>query len=241
MARPRTILKRAALCLMLISMVSCPLTIAVSGMPHYSRPALQATIDFEPDVVPLETEPPPDELLPGELVLPEAFVEGNVLVINGKPFPIGDAFYDAEGIPLGTKKTDHTGLYGYALIENMPGYVLIWYLDGTGRKRYMVTAADDPLLSGPLGFDQTIEDLAEAEKDLMTAAGRGAVALTTAAVIQLAVCPHTKGLTCASGVITLAIAAIGATLTSAFLMITDLVPAMNNVESAFSTIDQKSP
>ena len=119
--------------------------------------------------------------------------------------------------------------------------MLIWYLDGTGRKQYLVTRADDELLTGPTGFDQMIKNIREAEDRLLATAGRGAAALATALVLQLAVCPSTVGATCVTAVVTLFVGAIGATLWSAAQLVFDIVPAMNNVESAFAIIDQNRP
>lgn len=209
--------------------------------PVSSAPLRQGPIQFTQNVVPLVTEQSPEDFLLGELVPPLAFVEGNVLIIDGKPYPIGDAFYDAEGIPLGTTKTDRTGFYGYEVIENLPSHVLVWYLDGTGRKRYLVTTADDPLLAGPLGFDQTINNLRTAEDGLTATAKAGSGALATAVVLQFAVCPHTSGATCVTGVVTLLVGAVGATVWAAAQLAFDLVPAMNNVERAFATVDQNRP
>lgn len=86
--------------MLLVSLIGSPLTLTAGVAAVSSEPLAVATIQFEPSVVPFVKEKPPDEILQEELVLPEAFVQGNVLVINGKPYPIGDAFYDAEGIPL---------------------------------------------------------------------------------------------------------------------------------------------
>ena len=60
-------------------------------------------------------------------------------------------------------------------------------------------------------------------------------------MLQLAVCPSTVGATCVTGVVTLIVAAIGATFVSAARLLFEIVPAMNNVESAFATLDQNRP
>ena len=174
-------------------------------------------------------------------MLPEAFIEGNVHIINGKPYPIGDAFYDAEGIPLGVRVTDRYGLFGYAPIASLPDYVLIWYLDGTGRKQYLVTKADDPLIAGPTGFDQTIQDLQEAEDRFARTIGYGVTGITTAVLIQLAACIPSAGFSCASAAITGIVGAAGTTVTALALIIFDLVPAMNNVKRGFTTLDTNRP
>lgn len=237
----RSVLQNAIIALSLVGLFALPLSVGSQQWGIALSIVAQAQIEFTPDIEALEKGPTPEPLLQEELELPEAFVEGNVLVIDGKPYPIGDGFYDAEGIPLGPSVTDKTGLYGYAPIQTLPDHVLIWYLDGTGRKQYLVTRADDELLTGPTGFDQMIKNIREAEDRLLATAGRGAAALATALVLQLAVCPSTVGASCVTAVVTLLVGAIGATLWSAAQLVFDTVPAMNNVESAFAIIDQNRP
>ena len=237
----RSVLQKAIIALSLVGLFALPLSVGSQQWGIALSIVAQAQIEFTPDIEALEKGPTPEPLLQEELELPEAFVEGNVLVIDGKPYPIGDGFYDAEGIPLGAQKTDRTGFYGYAAIRNLPDHVLLWYLDGFGRKRYLVTTADDPLLTGPLGFDQQIDNLQQAEDRLLDTAKGGAGAFALALVLQLAVCPSTVGASCVTAVVTLFVGAIGATLWSAAQLVFDIVPAMNNVERAFATVDQNRP
>lgn len=224
----------------LAAVIACPLTFAAS-VSSVSSQSLAQPIQHTPDIDPLEIEDEPGNILEDELVLPDAFVEGNIMVIDGKPYPIGDSFYDADGIPLGPAKTDKSGLHGYARIQSLPDHVLIWYLDGTGNKRYLITREDDDLMKGPLGFDQMIDNLQKAEERLMATGGTGLVGVITAVVLQLAVCPGTAGTTCVTGAITAFIGGGIALLGALGLVIFDLVPALNNVSSAFSTIDSNRP
>ncbi|GMR10072.1 MAG: hypothetical protein BMS9Abin28_0893 [Anaerolineae bacterium] len=241
MTNYKSILQKALIALSLVGLLAFPFSVGPYQWGMALNMVAQAQVEFTPDIDALEMAATPEPLLQEKLELPEAFVEGNVLVIDGNPYPIGDGFYDAEGIPLGPSVTDKTGLYGYAPIQTLPDHVLIWYLDGTGKKQYLVTTADDELLTGSTGFDQMIKNLRDAEDRLITTAGGGAAALVTAAVLQLAVCPSTVGATCVTGVVTLIVAAIGATFASAARLLFDIVPAMNNVESAFATLDQNRP
>lgn len=240
MSRFRINLKRFVVGVGLVTVLACPLTISVGVRPVSSQPLVQP-IQHTPDIDPLEIEDEPGEILEDDFVLPDAFVEGNILVLDGKPFPIGDSFYDAEGIPLGPAKTDSTGLYGYARIESVPDHVLIWYLDGTGRKRYMVVREDDELMQGPLGFDQMIDNLQKAENRLLASAGSGFGGVLTAVLLQLAVCPGTGGTTCATAAATFMIGGGIALLGAIGLIAFDLIPNLNNVKEAFSTIDTNRP
>ena len=233
-------LKRIIVGIGLAAVLACPLTFA-AGVSSVSSQPLAQPIVHTPDIEPLQIEEEPGDILEDELVLPDAFVEGNILVIDGKPFPIGDSFYDAEGIPLGPAKTDTTGLYGYARIESVPDHVLIWYLDGTGRKRYMVVQEDDELMQGPLGFDQMIENLQDAENRLVASGGSGLGGVLTAVLLQLAVCPGTAGTTCATAAATFLIGGGIALLGAVGLIAFDLIPNLNNVRDAFSTIDTNRP
>lgn len=217
-----------------------PLTLAAGAGPLAPQPLAQP-FGFTPSIEPLATEEAPDDLLEDELVLPDAFVEGNVLVIDGRPYPIGDSFSDAEGITLGPAKTDMTGLYGYARIEDVPDHILIWYLDGTGKRQYLVIREDDALMQGPLGFDQMIENLQQAENRLVASVGTGVGGLLTAAVLQLAVCPGTVGVTCATAAATIMIGGGIALIGALGLVAFDLIPALNNVSKAFSTVDSNRP
>ena len=128
-------------------------------------------------------------------------------------------------------------MYGYATIEGLPGYVLLWYIDGTGTKQYLVTTDDDPGLTGPLGFDQLVTDLKEAQDRFLKAVGGGVGAASTALLIQFAVCPGTVGVTCGTAVITAAVLAIGGGITAIGLVAFDLIPAFNNVARGFRNID----
>ena len=67
-------LKRPVLGMLLFSLIGSPLTLTAGVAAVGSEPLAQATIQFEPSVVPLGTEMPPDEFLAEDLVLPEAFV-----------------------------------------------------------------------------------------------------------------------------------------------------------------------
>lgn len=233
--------KKAFLLVGLAALIGCPLSLVAGVTSAQSGPIAQVTIDFEPSIEPYSTERPPGDILGDSASLPAAAIEGDVLLFDGKQYPIGDEFYDAEGIPLGARNTDHTGLYGYASIAGLPSHVLIWYLEGTGRKRYLVTMADNPLMSGSLGFHQQIEDLNDAEDKLMTTAKTGSGALATAILLQLAVCPESTGASCVTAVATLLVGAVGATLWGGAQLVFELIPAMNNVERAFSEIDQSTP
>lgn len=241
MPRTNSVLRQTLFAIVLASLTVCPLALAAGVTTAHSELLLQATIDFDPNVTPFATEAPPDSVLAEELLLPEIFVEGTVLVVDGVPYPVGDGFYDAEGIPLGQRVTDSTGLYGYAVIETMPSHVLIWYLDGNLKERYLVTTADDPLLHGELGFFKMIEKLQAAENRYAASFGSGVAGVVTATILQLAVCPGTAGTTCATGAATLAIGGGLAFIGTAGLMAFDLVPALNNVERAFGTLDTNRP
>ena len=240
MFRFRIDLKRIAVGIGLVAILACPLTFAVAVGPVSSAPLAQPIV-FTPDIDQFEIEDEPGAVLEDELVLPDAFVEGNILVIDGRPYPIGDSFYDADGIPLGPSVTDKTGLYGYAPIQTLPGHVLMWYLDGTFRKRYMVISADDELLTGPTGFDKMIDNLREAEERLETTVGAGGSGLAILVVSQLAGCIPSGGVLCASAVITGLVGAIGGTIATVGVIAFDLIPAMNNVERAFTTVDVNRP
>ncbi len=124
MNQRRRPITKLAIGLGLASIVAFPLTLAAGAGPLAPQPLAQP-FGFTPSIAPLDKEEAPDEILEDKLELPAAFVEGNILVIDGKPYTIGDSFYDAEGIPLGPAKTDKTGLYGYARIENVPDHILI--------------------------------------------------------------------------------------------------------------------
>jgi hypothetical protein len=225
----------------LASIVAGPLTLAAGAGPLAPAPLAQQ-FGHTPSIEPFITEEAPDDLLENELVLPDAFVEGNILVIDGsRPYPVGDGFYDADGIPLGPSVTDKSGLYGYAPIQTLPGYVLMWYLDGTGRKKYMVTTADDELLTGPTGFDTMIDNLRKAEERLERSVGGGVTALGILVVSQLAGCLPSGGVLCASAVVTGLVGAIGGTIATIGIVAFDLIPAMNNVERAFTTVDVNRP
>lgn len=217
-----------------------PLTLAAGAGPLAPQPLAQP-FGFTPSIEPLATEEAPDDLLEDELMLPDAFVEGNVLVVDGKPYPVGDAFTNGSEIRTGPRKTDRTGMYGYAAIEGLPGYVLLWFMDGTGRKQYLVTTVDDPGLTGPLGFDQLVTDLKQAQDRYIAAVGGGIGAASTAIIIQFALCPETVGVTCATAVITLAVAGIGGAITATGLVVFDLIPAFNNVARGFRNIDANAP
>ena len=240
MNQRRRLITKLTIGLGLASILAGPLTLAAGAGP-LAPPPLAQPFGFTPSIEALATEKAPDDLLEDELVLPDAFVEGNILVIDGRPYPIGDGFYDAEGIPLGPAKTDMTGLYGYARIENVPDHILIWYLDGTGRRQYLVTREDDALMQGPLGFDRMIENLQNAQNRLVAGAGTGIGGLLTAAILQLAVCPGTAGATCATAAATLLIGGGIALVGALGLIAFDLIPALNNVSKAFSTFDSNRP
>ena len=222
------------------SIVAGPLTLAAWAGPLAPLPLAQP-FGFTPSIEPFATEEAPDDLLENELELPDIFVEGNVLIYDGKPYPIGDAFTDGEEIPTGPEITDRTGLYGYAAIEGLPGHVLLWYLDGRGKRQYLITTDDDERLTGPLGFDKMVTRLKEAQDRLATAVGGGAGFALTAIAIQVAACGPTAGVGCATAVATAVVAAIGATITSVGLIIFDLVPAFNNVAKAFRGVDASAP
>ncbi len=224
----------------LASIMASPLTLAAGAGPLAPLPLAQP-FGFTPSIEALATEKAPDDILKDELELPDIFVEGNVLVYNGKPYPIGDAFTDGEEIPTGPEITDRTGLYGYAAIEGVPGYVLLWYIDGNGKKQYLVTTDDDERLTGPLGFDKMVRNLKEAQDRFVTAVGGGAGFALTAIAIQLAACGPTAGVGCATAVVTAIVAAIGATITALGLIIFDLIPAFNNVAKAFRGVDASAP
>ncbi len=240
MHQRRRLITKLAIGLGLASIVACPLTLAAGAGPLAPLPLAQP-FGFTPSIEAFATEKAPDDLLEDELVLPDAFVEGNILVIDGRPYPVGDGFYDADGIPLGPSVTDKTGLYGYAPIQTLPGYVLMWYLDGTGRKKYMVTTADDELLTGPTGFDTMIDNLRKAEERLERSVGGGATGLGILVVSQLAGCLPSGGVLCASAVVTGLVGAIGGTIATIGIVAFDLIPAMNNVERAFTTVDVNRP
>jgi hypothetical protein len=231
-----------------ILLATCFFTLMVMPLSWVSGAALSepeqrilAQIDFTPNILTLEAEATPEPILEDELVLPEVFIEGNVLVIDGKPFPIGDAFYDAAGIPMGATVTDRTGLYGYALIENMPSHVLTWYLDGRGRKTYLVTTADDPLMKGTTGFETQIENLQKSEDRMLLALGTEYTGVLTLVLLQAAGCAPTGGITCATAVVSAAVGVIGGMITGGALLIFDLLPAITDVDRAFSTIDSNNP
>ena len=236
MNQRKRLITRLTIGLGLASIVVCPLTLAAGAGPLAPKPIAQP-FGHTPSIEPFATEKAPDELLEDELVLPDIFVEGNILVVNGKPYPIGDAFTDGGEIRTGPRKTDRTGGYGYATIEGLPGYVLLWYIDGTGRKQYLVTTDDDPGLTGPLGFDQLVTDFKQAQDRFLTSVGGGVGAASTAILIQFAVCLGTVGVTCGTAVITAAVLAVGGGITAIGLVAFDLIPAFNNVARGFRNID----
>lgn len=240
MNQQRRRITKLAIGLGLASIVAAPLTLAAGASSLAPQPLAQP-FAHTPSIVPLASEEAPDDFLEDKLELPDIFVEGNVLVVDGKPYPIGDAFTDGEEIRTGPRKTDRTGMYGYATIEGLPGYVLLWYMDGTGRKQYLVTTDDDPGLTGPLGFDQLVTDLKEAQDRFLKAVGGGAGAAAAATLIQFGLCPGTVGVTCGTAVITLAVAAIGGGITAVGLVAFDLIPAFNNVARGFRNIDASEP
>ena len=234
-------IRQAVLGILLVSLFGCPLTLAIGVTSVSSEPLVQVTIAFEPSVEPLATEPPPSAILEDELVLPEAFVEGNVLIINGKPYPIGNAFYGGEEIPIGASVTDWTGYYGYAPIEGVENHVLLWYLDGSLRKRYIVTTADDPALIGLAGFDQMIKNLQDAETRMAVAVGAEYSGVLTLVILQALGCVPSAGLGCVTAAATAVAGSIGAAITAGVLLFADLLPAIRNVEAAFSSLDAIRP
>lgn len=240
MPRFKIAFKRIIVGIGLAAVFACPLTFA-AGVSSVSSQPLAQPIVHTPDIEPLQIEEEPGDILEDELVLPDAFVEGNILVIDGKPYPIGDSFYDADGIPLGPRVTDRAGLYGYAPIQSLPDHVLIWYLDGSLRKRYLIVAADDPLLQGPTGFIKMVENVQHAEDRLVASLGTGSGGVVTAVILQLAVCPATAGTSCATAVATLAIGGGLALIGAVGLIAFDLIPALNNVMRAFETVDINRP
>ena len=233
-------LKRTVVGIGLAAVLACPLTFAASVSSVSSQPLAQPIV-HTPDIDPLEIEDEPGDILEDDLVLPDAFVEGDILVVDGKPYPIGDSFYNADGIPLGPHVADRAGLYGYAPIQSLPDHVLIWYLDGSLRKRYLIVTADDPLLQGPTGFNKMIENVQKAEDRLTASLGTGSAGVITAVILQLAVCPATAGTSCATAVATLAIGGGLALLGAIGLIAFDLIPALNNVERAFETVEINRP
>jgi len=236
----KLILKRSIVVIGLAAVLVCPLTFAAGVSSVSSQPIAQPIV-HTPDIDPLEIESEPEEILENDLELPEIFVEGNILVYDGKPYPIGDAFIDGKAIPTGPEITDRTGQYGYAAIEGLPGHVLLWYLDGSGKKQYLITTDDDPRLTGPLGFDAMVNNLKEAQDRFFAAVGGGAGIALTAIGIQVAACGGTVGATCVTAVVTAVVAAGAATITSVALIIFDLIPAFNNVARAFRGVDASAP
>ena len=87
MNHQRCRITKLAIGLGFVSIVAAPLTLA-AGASSLAPQLLSQPFGHTPSIVPLASEEAPDDLLEDELELPDIFVEGNVLVVDGKPYPI---------------------------------------------------------------------------------------------------------------------------------------------------------
>ncbi|MFV2045191.1 MAG: hypothetical protein ACC700_18405 [Anaerolineales bacterium] len=179
-------------------------------------------------------EIPPDEL-------------DDYILIGDKLYRIGDEFLDDSGITRGPTTKDTFGWYGYATIATHPEYKLIWYTDLSGQKHYMIVRADDELFAGTPGvdngdgFEDYVGQLQDAEAAIAASAGIFGGGLGGLILAQIALCGPTAGATCVSGLITAAVAMVGAGLTGLYNYVFKMLPAEKNIFKQFELMDANRP
>jgi len=246
--------RRVARGAVLLSLLLCPLSFA--SLTARRSAYAQGPIEFTPHITPLiiEETPGPFEIgtvgSPGPVATTTApvqlpYVSGNMLIVEGQSFPIGDEFLDASGIPLGPVEQDYLGTYGWAAVAGQPDYVLLWYVDWDGQKHHIITQVSDPLFVGHPGIDDGFEDyLRELKKaeDAMAISGGGVFGgVGTLVLIELGLCVPTAGTTCGTAFLTAVVGGIGGGATYLYNHFFKYVPAGNNLEKQFEQIDAVRP
>ncbi len=163
-------------------------------------------------------------------------------------FPIGCEFLGGEAIPVGATTESATGIFGYATIEGAPEYVLIWFNDpntwytpGPPTRRTIIIRADDPLFAGTPnvsdgnGFEDYVARARRTEDAMGLGAGGIAGGVISAWLGQVAACPGTGGITCATAWLTGLAGVIGGGVGIA-LNYPRWLRDMGNVAAQFHTI-----
>lgn len=246
--------KFQAAAILVLSACIAVVPLATSASAHNSASldrALLQPIVFTPNIEELELTAVAATAMatavagPATIADPNAPVDpvpGEIILIGGKEYPIGETFTDADGIPKGVVEKSMFGDQGYSTILAVGGdkYRLIWVTD-RGEKQYMIVREDDELFSGPDGFKETLQALGEAEERTFDAVkielgGLGAILLA-----EFALCPATAGGGCVAAIVTGLGGLVGGFLLGMWRVITDYAPARNNVGVAYEQIEINRP
>lgn len=254
MYRHKTRIQAAAILFISASIAVGPLS--SSAYAYHGSPldnALLQPIDFTPNVKDLELTAVAGTAMATAVATPAAIAEptpgppivtvsGETITIGGKDYPIGNTFSDADDIPKGVVEDSLFGDQGYSTIVGVGGekYRLIWVTD-RGEKQYMIVRENDNLFSGPDGFKETMEALRESEQRTFNAVKLEFGGLIGILAAEFAICPITGGAGCIAAVVTAYAGLVGGFALGLWRVITDYVPARNNVSAAYTQIEINRP
>jgi hypothetical protein len=246
MLKIRRVLRNSSIAVLVLSIFLCSFTTGivrqeVVGTPFGTVAPINATFE-----TPIGALTPVPTLLPtlgptGSSV----FVEGNWLIIGSDRYPIGDEFLDASELPIGASTESHLGDFGYADINSIEDYKLVWITDNKGVKHYIIVDVTDHLFIGHEGvkdgFIHYMDNLIDAENKIIWAMGGAMGGLVGATLIQFLACIPTAGVSCLTAIAT----AIGGGIVSLFTLgyqtLFKYVPAMNNLRDQFDAINTLRP
>ena len=211
------------------------------------RPILQ--ISFEPSIAPLELTEIAATQIVDSIVVPTAVPDPIVveskndqyavagdLLIGGKVYSIGDEIENADDIELGATETAPLNGHGYGVIRDRPDYRLMWVTGDDGIKRHVIIHKNDPLFKGDDGFSRHIEDVQEGMEALAVAAVPVMTGGLTLIAIGMGACGLTAGGGCALAAAGALIASIGGLAAEAYIRLTVVDPALDNVIADFGVI-----
>ena len=161
----------------------------------------------------------------------------NFLLVGDLAFPIGDEFLGEPDMELAGIQQDPLGRYGLATISESPDYRLIWTTDRSGQRHNIIVHKDDPLYSGENGFLEHYDDYSG---DLLKMGGSMGVGITGAATLAglgFAGCVPSLGAGCVVAIVGASVSLLGGLLGEAYFGFFEVQPAMDAMDSLFSTID----
>jgi hypothetical protein len=246
MQKSKSIYRTGVISVVIFSLILCSFTTGMVrqgalATPFQTLPPINATLATPIGVLtPVPT--PMTTVVAGSNLIR---VEGGSLIVGPNTYPIGDEFRDASGLPIGASTESMMGDFGYASINDIEDYKLLWITDKKGFKRYIIVDVSDPLFIGHKdvddGFVHYLDKIRDAEEGMMWGLGGASGGLIAATVAQLLLCAPTAGTTCLSAIATALVGAIGGFTKLGYHYIFDYVPQMNNLVDQFNAIDTLRP